>query len=431
MILWKSFLFCGKTDIDIWQHSLLDKKIETTHSCIKMLQPFKKILFCLFVSLFFSAAEAVNLSWSGSGRMEAFYQDEKNYYSSLYFALNSEIHIIDSVSFHARFDIVGFEPKENAFWKNILSQKRASLLSQSGFIFLYEEDSDQNKTMPVPFILPALFYLDYEREFFKVRLGRAPYHFGLGTTYSAENSPFNLWMNAPDQISIYMEYQNFYLQPSFFHQIKDSSERELSALLQGGIEQQDWRLSLLYEYKLKKDEDSFIEIYGEYQQKNWKAKLSSSYIFTESTNLSLAFEGGYFWPAVFPVDLELKAGGLIGSARFNPQYNLSLILQNRWMKKIESPRNTEAFKKYQIAGAQIQESVYVSPRLTFSFFEESLKLQPLFLLTGSLDGKKWTYEWDLFAKYKIYESFFLQLQGGALYEKKWVFALLAQAAVSF
>ena len=397
-----------------------------------MPQPFKKILFFFFVSLFFSLAEAVNLSWSGSGRMEAFYQDEKNYYSSLYFALNSEIHITDFASFHTRFDIVGFEPKESAFWKNILFQKRASLLSQSGFIFLYEEDLDQNKTMPAPFVLPTLFYLDYEREFFKVRLGRAPYHFGLGTTYSAENSPFNLWMNTPDQISIYMEYQNFYLQPSFFHQIKDSFEGGLSALLQGGIERPDWELSLLYEYKLKKDENSFIEIYGEYQKQNWRAKLSSSYMFTESTSLFLAFEGGYFWPvAVFPVDLELKAGGLTGSARFNPQYNLSLILQNRWMKKIESPLDKEAFKKYQIAAAQLQESVYASPRLTFSFFEESLKLQPLFLLTSSLDGRRWIYEWDLSAKYKIYESFFLQLQGGALYEKKWVFALLAQAAASF
>ena len=391
------------------------------------MKPFRQKIFVFFTLLcfqafYFSKAGAVHLSWSGSGRLEAFLKDQEDYYAHFFFAFNPKLHINDSLSFQTRIDILGLD--KDSPWENLLGN--SGLLHQNGYVFLYQDSTGAFKSS-FPFMQPSQFYLDYKSEFFKVRIGRAPYHFGLGASYFAENSPFDLWMSVPDQVSVFMIYENFYLQPSLFY--KTATDKNIaSALLQGGIEQDNWKAALLYEYKMDKDSRSFAEAYGEYEEKNWSVKSSLSYLFRSENSFALALEALYnISKFKTPISLELKAGALNKEAQFHPQYKLSLFLQNRWMMR----KDLSTDESHQMNSAQIQDSVYFSPSFSVSFFEESLKLQPRFLLAYSFEKKQSRYDLYASGAYKIKENLFFNIQAGAAYEKKWNLSLLAQAAVSF
>ena len=389
------------------------------------MKPLRQKIFVFFTVLCFQAfssskAEAVYFSWSGSGRLETFFKDQKNYYAHFFFAFNPKLHINDSLSFQTRIDILGLD--KDSPWENLLGN--SGLLHQNGYVFLYQDSKGSSKSS-FPFIQPSQFYLDYKSEFFKVRIGRAPYHFGLGTSYFAENSPFDLWMSVPDQASVFMIYENFYLQPSLFY--KTTTDKKIaSALLQGGIEQDNWKAALLYEYEMDKNSRSFAEAYGEYEEKSWSLKSSLSYVFRSENSFALALEALYnISKFKTPINLELKAGALNKKAQFHPQYNLSLFLQNRWVKR------KRVDESHQMNSTQIQDSVYFSPSFSMSFFEESLKLQPRVLFVHSFKTKQLRYDLDASGTYKIKENLFFNIQAGVTYQKKWNLGLLAQAAVSF
>ena len=385
------------------------------------MKPFKKTLFVFFALLYLpTSAGAISMSWSGFGRLEAFYQDESNHYADFLFTFQPQLHIRDDLSFQVRFDLLGLEKASP--WEQAL--EHSGLLHQRGYVFLYKDFNDFSQSI-FPFILPTQFYLDYKSEFFKVRVGRAPYHFGLGASYSATENPFDLWMSVPDQISVYMHYESFYIQPSFFYHGL-SSEKSASALLQGGMDQENWKVALLYEYSFEKSTGAFAELYGEYEEKNWNLKSSLSYLFRFKNSFALAFEGLYNWPAQIPLVFGLKGGALNKEAQFHPQYHPSLFLQNRWMREGLSIK-----EGYQMATAQIQNSLYLAPSLSLSFFEESLKLSPLLLFSYSFAENQSSYELNISGNYSPQESLFFNIETGILYQKEWSFGLLAQAAVSF
>ena len=392
------------------------------------MKPLRQKIFVFFTLLFFQAfylskAGAVHLSWSGSGRLETFFKDENNYYAHFFFAFNPKLHINDSLSFQIRNDILGLE--KDSYWENLL--RNPGLFHQNGYAFLYQGSTGSSK-LRLPFIQPSQFYLDYKSEFFKVRIGRAPYHFGLGTSYFATNSPFDLWMSVPDQVSVFMIYENLYLQPSLFYKTT-TDKNTASALLQGGIDQDNWKAELLYEYKMDKDSRSFAEVYGEYEEKNWSIKSSLSYLFRSENSFALALEALYNVSKFkTPISLEFKAGVLNKEAQFHPQYNLSLFLQNRWVMRKDLSTEDES---HQMDFDQIQNSVYFSPSFSVSFFEESLKLQPRVLLFHSFKNNQSRYDLDVSGTYKIKDNLFFNIQAGAAYQKKWNLGLLAQAAVSF
>ena len=278
------------------------------------------------------------------------------------------------------------------------------------------------------FIFPSQFYLDYQEEFFKVRLGRAPYHFGLGTHFSASNNPFEQWMSLYDQLALHIEYESLYIQPAVLHNrdfSTEDSEETLLGIIQAGIQKENWKLSALYQISFQ--EDSLIELFGEYKKANWDLKASSSYALKKGNHLSLAFEGKMKLPVPIPVQLELKTGGVSGDLAFHPNYDLALLFWNRWMTE----NKVETQYPYQIAEKQVQKGIYFSPRAVFSFLNDSLQIQPLFLLARSLEDKKLSYELDLKARYQLDDNLFFSLTAGALYTQKISLALLAKTAASF
>ena len=402
----------------------LDKKKELLINWEKM-KPFKTLFYSVFLFFPFQLSFALSFDWSGWVRLDSYYQHKGNYYGDFHFALNSDISITDNLSFKSRWDSLPLL-KGKSFVESYLLLFERAYYRQTGYVFLYKE-GQKTAQSELPFIFPSQFYLDYQEEFFKVRLGRAPYHFGLGTTYSATGSPFKHWMSLYNQLAFHLEYTSFYVQPALLHNIGSDSllKGELLAVLQAGFSQKDWTISALYQHSFK--EDSFVELFGEYKRLDWDLRASSSYAFKKGTHFSLAFEGKMKLPAQIPVQLELKAGGISGDLAFHPNYDLALLFWNRWMME-------EALGQYpyQIDGGQAQKGVYLSPRVLFSFFNGALQVQPLFLLARALDkDEKFSYELDLKAQYKLEDNLFFSLTAGALYTQELSLALLAQTAASF
>ena len=383
-----------------------------------------KIFLCFVLLSPFHFSKALSFDWSGWTRLDSYYQHENNSYGSFHFVLNSDIFITDNLSFKSRLDLHPFL-KEKSWLDNF--QLLESSYRQTGYVFLYK-DGEKNQQSPFPliFFLPSQFYLDYQEEFFKIRLGRAPYHFGLGTRYSAENNPFQHWISLYNQLSLHIVYNSFYLQPALLQDFSlDSSlEGQFLLTLQAGLSQKNWRAVALFQHRLK--EDSLLDLFGEYKQDNWNLKAGSSYLFKPGSHFALALEGGMKWQTEIPIQLLLKAGGISGDIAFHPNYDLALLFWNRWM--------TESADKYpyQIAQGQAQKGLYFSPRLLFSFLDSALQIQPLFLLAGDLEDKKLSYELDLKTRYQWNENLFLSLSAGALYSRQKLYiSLLAQTAASF
>ncbi|MCY4320845.1 MAG: hypothetical protein OXC37_00350 [Bdellovibrionaceae bacterium] len=389
------------------------------------MKPFKKFLLFLIFNLFYSPIlSAVNIDWSGWTRLDSYYQHENSYYGEIHFVLNSNIFVTDNLSFKSRIDLFPLFKQKN-WLENFDFLEKA--YRQTGYVFLYQEEGKKRQSdFPLAFIIPSQFYADYEEEFFKIRLGRAPYHFGLGTTYSASNNPFEHWMSLYNQLSVHLEYNSFYLQPSLLHDVRPSLKGEVFLALQTGLSQKNWKISALYQHHFKKDD--FLEFFGHYKDSNWDLKTSASYLFKTGLHFSLALEGKMSLATPIPIILELKTGGLSGDIVFHPNYDLALIFWNRF---IDEKQSLDKYP-YKIATAQVKEGLYFSPRLIFSFLDGNWQVEPLFLLAGSLQDKKLSYEWDLNTRYQWDENLFFSLTAGALYSsKKLYLSLMAQTAASF
>lgn len=377
--------------------------------------PIRFISFFLFF-IFSSSAWSVSFDWSGWTRLESYYQNssDHNYYGSYHFILQPKIHVIDGLNIASRLDLSLLEQSHFA---------PSTTERQTGFVFIYGENS-KSKDIGYQslFLTLSQIYMDYKTEFLKIRMGRAPYHFGLGVNYSASQDPFQHWISVYNQVGLYMEYAPFYFYPAILH----SGEESTVGAAQIGLSSENWKVSALYQHDFKKS--SFVEVFGQYEQSGWEVQSSVSYAFQEGTNMTLALEAIIPLPSSkIPTQLEIYSGGAFGNTIFHPNYNTALLFWNKQMIKNDSSE----INLFQISEGQIQNAVYFSPRLLFSFMDDHLKVRPLFLLARDLNEKSFNYEFDLEWLYQLDKSLFLVLKGGALYTKKLHIALLAQAAVSF
>lgn len=373
----------------------------------------------VFLSAFSLPSWSLTFDWSGWSRMEAYYQHSpsKNYYGNYHFVLNPDIQVLDGLNLVSRLDLKNFG--ESSF-------APSSYYRQSGLVFLY---NDKDLKIASPFLSLSQIYIDYQNEFFKIRVGRAPYHFGMGLTYLASKDPLNHWISVYNQVSLYLEYSQFYLQPGFLQKEGNS----FLALLQAGIHLEALEASLLLQYDLK--ENSLAEAFGHYKKDNLEVKASASYAFKDETHLLAAVEALVPIPSKIPVQVELKAGMALGDLLFHPGYNVALLLGNRAISAPKEPLPGESSSPstdFQVAEGQIEDRFYFSPSLLFTFLGEDLKVRPLVVVARSFENPEWTYEGDLKAMYNWSENFFLSLTAGALYEKEELqWAVLGQAAVSF
>ncbi len=390
-------------------------------------------LICFIVSF---PAWPVSFDWSGWTRVDSYFQrsPEHSYYGSYHLILQPSIHVIDGVRVTGRLDLSLFNQSAS------LDASRPD--RQTGFVFI---DSSKKPAVPSDqplFFRPSQIYIEYQNEFLKLRLGRAPYHFGLGAVYSASQDPFQHWISAYNQAVLYVEYSQLYVQPGLLLTERD----QIAPILQAGLSSEDWSLEAFYQYSFK--DRSFAEAFGKYEKMSWSLQGSASYVFADKTSMLVALEAFIPSPFKAPFTIEIKTGAAIGDSLFHPNYDVALLFWNRLMSSessapkpqpapsAEGEKDTAGSASpekhiLQIASGQIQKGIYFSPRLLFSFWDDRLKIRPLFLLARDLNEKRFNYEFDLEGIYQIGESLFFSLTGGAFYTKKLRLALLAQAAVSF
>ena len=417
--MWKKKRLCGEHAIDIWQHMfLLTILFSLVNLKIKMLP---KIILFLFLFLSFPVFSA-SVDWSGQARFESYsqFQYTGGNYGLYYLALDPTVHVLDGLSLTLRAELR--EERQKGFTK-----KTPHYYRQSGSIFFHKNEDTGLRT---PDVRVSQVYLDFQSETFKIRIGRAPYHFGMGTTYLATSSPFLHWISSHYQLSFYADIYGIGFQPAVF---VDNNYGVL--LSEFSFKQETWQVEALLQYDFSsfindtvKDEDkrNLAELYGKYEKENLNVEGSLTYLIKEETSFLASLEGKFRLPfKSFSLFAELGLGGTYGEASFHPDFNQALLFANKQI--LEDKDQT-----LQASEGVISKTYYLVPRLDFAFLEESFHIRPQ-VLFATEDGKSFTYELDMEALYAWNETLFFTLQGGVLFQKDLdpEAGVLAQAAVSF
>lgn len=404
-----------------------------------------RTFFVLFLFSFSCKGKALSFDWSGWARVDGYYQNSSshNYYGGFYLTARPEIHIIDGLNINLRADFL--QPEE----QRAFSSASPGLNSQQGLLFVYGEDSQHKPLGWKPYFLPYIsqFYISWQEEFFKARLGRAPYHFGMGLDYSATENPFQDWVSVYNQAVVYLQYKPFYLQPALLFE-----EDVLWGLMQAGLQKEKWEIEALFRYDFDQ-KASFVSGFGRYEQETWDIKASAGYLFEGDNNINGVLSAEIDIPADFSLRVGLKAAGALGSLKLHPNHDPALMLWNRFMTAREQEgtlppghtSNDPSLKQpslpqaetifYQpapVAKEGLSKGAYAGLYAQFSFWQDSLKVKPLAVLARDFARKKFDYELDLEGIYKIEENLFFSLKGGFLFHKKDPhLALLAQVSASF
>ena len=259
MFLWIKKRLCGEHAIDIWQHMfLLTILFSLVNLKIKMLPKIILFLF-LFLSLpVFSAS----VDWSGQAKFESYsqFQYTGGNYGLYYLALDPTVHILDGLSLTLRAELR--EEKKKRF-----SQRGLLIITDNQDLSFFHKSEDIGLSAPDVRVSQA--YLDFQSETFKIRVGRAPYHFGMGATYLATNSPFLHWISSHYQLSFYADIYGIGFQPAVF---VDNNYGVL--LSEFSFKQETWQVEALLQYDFSsfindtvKDEDkkNLAELYGKYE----------------------------------------------------------------------------------------------------------------------------------------------------------------------
>ena len=382
---------------------------------------------------------ALTIDWSGFARVDGYYHkdDQSQHYGNTHLVLKPELQAMDGLSVVTRFDLNSFS-KHSDITKDFLL---SNLLSeQKGYSFINSKDSGSNSLSSLFFNISQL-YIDYKMDFFQLRVGKAPYHFGLGTTYSAETDPLDYWVSSFYQVAVYFEQAQFYLQPAILHLGHLKNSKEFAAILQAGMESDKWKVEFLYHHWLNSSDienstsslkdhtkDSFFEIFGTYKEGFLNNKMSVVYSLKDSDAIAVAYEGELKLPVQLSPVLRLKTGYVPSSISFHPNYHTALVL---WHHVVPGVSGGDSYNA--IPAGQLNDVVYFTPNASFNFVDKFLTATPSATAFYKLSDKSLHYELDLKATYQIEERFFIQAEGSLLNsgKSKWDYALSARAAVTF
>lgn len=396
----------------------------------------KFFTICFLVLGFYPLSSvALTFDWSGFARTEVHYsqsKDQKLYFSNIHFILKPKLQVLDGLDVFTRIDLHPYIKDENKLnpFSNLVDSPE--LYPQIGFTILHSDNS-QKSALDSLFLNITQLYIQYKTDFFSLRLGRAPYHFGLGVTYSAETNPLDYWSSTFNQISLYLEHSIFYAQPSLLH-----SSQNLAATLQAGLKKDKWTVEALYHYPLnsllKKEDsattqetptppidnlsqrDSFVEVFATYNESSFNSKASITYYLKETADIAFAYAGSVKLPIYFSPSLNLNLAYASKNLSFNPNYERFRISNHNQSSSLEG----------------IKDLLYISPSLTFAVLENTLKATPIFSVYRQLTEKNMYYELDLQVVYQPKEKLSFFFQGGILKRlDKLHYALSAQAVVAF
>ena len=323
--------------------------------------------------------------------MDAYYQNRQaRAYGGYQLVLEPTLSVLDGLNIVGRLEL--YPPnKEKLFYPSYAHRS-------FGLPLFYGEKGDFRKTLsfsPLFFDISHL-YINYETEFFQLQGGRSPRQFGLGVTYN-EGSPFNYWLSTLNQVFFYTEYGPFYVQPALLMETDT-----FLGLLQGGILQDSWQAEAFYRYNTKTSEN-YVEVFGEYKKKQWKAGLSVSYKKAENTAFGVAFEGEAELPWSFQPEIQFKAGMASKGFSFHRGYDVAFLFQNYGgfqdnkgsLQTVSSdkPFKEDISSQLFIQEGFLQELAYFSSQLEVSPVE-NFKISPLVLLAWLGNENSMSYEID-------------------------------------
>ena len=389
-----------------------------------------RILFYLVLFAFSFAGKAVTVDWSGWSRGEAYYQGNDQFHGTFYFALKPTVQVIDGLTVSARLDAVHRQKSDEFFKKSHWLNSDPE--PQGGLFLLHSEKSFKTDwSLFQHNVFLSQFYITWQGEFARFQLGKAPYHFGMGLTYSVDNPSFANWVSHVTWLSLYLKYSRFYLQPA----VVVREEQRLAPLLTGGVSGERWKVEGLYRH----EKFHRAELFGQYEEDFWDTKLSVSYGFTKE-HLAAALEAGVnLWFLLKP-RVELKTGYASKNFSFHPNYNVGLFLWNYLISGPSCFKGEEGSAEEDKSSSSplwieegcINDVIYFSPRLVFSFWEETVKVAPQFVAGWLVSEERFDYELNLEMKYNLESFLTLKAQGGVFYKKKKMnFGFLTQAAVEF
>lgn len=360
-----------------------------------------KFLYILIAICGLSSLSAV-ADVSGWTRLEAYFQTnaklkKPTWYSSYHFVAKPSFHVTDSISLNSRLDLKALGSKPN---------HSHSAYKQNGWKFA---DSSWDITTEASwddlYLSLTEIYASYNSEFFNIRLGRSALHLGLGTQYSDLELPFYHWVSLHNYLALYLEYSQFRVQPILFadQAILHLAWTSPSASLQAeAFYQKTWNTK-----------PDLVEAVLGYATDFFTIKAAVDYLVKDDLHGIFALESSFdlniFNFYITLPKIKIKAGANKGDLSFHPNYS-----------------------NYSLLTGQPDDSLYVSSMLSFSFFQQSLTLNKILVVTESLETQKRNFELDLEGIYQLNKNMYFYIIAGALVSKKDIpLSVLGQLTLNF
>ena len=172
----------------------------------------------LFLVLKTSTVLAASLDWTGGYRFEWTQVDrpslgdpgERKAYGLNYLYLSPKIIATDGVEIVSRFDILN--SNDPAYQNSQVGQ-----IWVAGSTTTAATDGSRrnvnSKTQNATNVTTSQLYMKMTQEYGSLLVGRAPFEFGTGMTYSAGNGAFDHWFNTRDVVAYKFIIGNFHLMP--------------------------------------------------------------------------------------------------------------------------------------------------------------------------------------------------------------------------
>jgi len=176
----------------------------------------------LSVALLSPAAQAMSLDWNGGYRFEWTEVDrpslatpyQRKAYGLNYLYLSPKIIAADGVNIISRFDVLNSSLYPNSQVGDIWGLNTNSSPATS---------TNQGSTD----LKVSQLYLNVNQEYGALIVGRAPFEFGLGMTYSAGKGPFDHWYDTRDMVAYKIVVGDWFFMPVL-------SRKQSSGFGQGG-----------------------------------------------------------------------------------------------------------------------------------------------------------------------------------------------------
>ena len=170
-------------------------------------------------------------------------------------------------------------------------------------------------------LLPTHLYATYSNEFVQVDIGRQPFHFGLGMTYSDGFHPLAYVYDVRDAVAFKVQYESFYVKPyAMVYSQDEVAGFGASWAVAGGYEMENLSLEVLYKAKnyqlhnqIKPDfqpkmfvDSQTFNVYGEY--KEGPVTASAEWGFMDNMENSAGFAQVSWDTSFYNVQLNLLGG---------------------------------------------------------------------------------------------------------------------------